>query len=103
MLVSFDLLHLILLDDQMTVGAYPFQRIFLDSIVLLFLRVDEDLLFALLVFKPNLVESVSALRRIALDRTLGFLVRQRVWRHRIAIVYSPGDDRLIRIAFQKIH
>src|SRR4029453_11673313 len=67
------------------------------------LGVEVDLLGASLVLEAELVEVVrcAADGRPALDAGLRAVRRERVGRHLLGVVHAPGDDGLIRIAFEE--
>src|SRR5262249_20601781 len=67
------------------------------------LRVDVELLAALFVLEPDLVEVVRrpAGRRPRLDAGLRLVGGQVVRRHVLAVVDATDDDRLIGIAFEE--
>src|SRR5690606_23866891 len=61
------------------------------------LGVDEDLLAAVLILDPQLVEAVAA-ERAGLDGRLARLARQRVGRGRVGVVDRSGDQRAVGVA-----
>ncbi len=65
---------------------------------------DVDLLRAFLVLEPELVGvgSAAALAGARENARLRHVRRQRVGRHLLGVVDPAGDDRLVRIAFEKI-
>src|ERR1035437_1509043 len=70
---------------------------------MILLTVNEELLFALLVLKTNLIKPHSSLARIALDGGFGFFVRQRVRRYIGTVQHTPRNDGPIRIALNKFN
>jgi len=60
-LVSADLLELVAPDDEVALVADPLERVVLHALVVVLLRVDEDLLRALLVLETDLVEAAAPL------------------------------------------
>ena len=68
------------------------------------LGVEVDLLGVLLVFEPQFVECLGGafLAGAGLDAALGLVGRQRVGGLVVGVVHAAGDDRPVRIAFEKV-
>ena len=82
-----------------------FQRVVvLDHAVEVLFRVEVDLLLALQVFEPQLVEVLgrTLFAAAALDAALRLIGGQRIGRHVVGVVDAAGDDRLVGVAFQKV-
>ncbi|HEX9911266.1 MAG TPA: hypothetical protein VGA86_10290, partial [Desulfatiglandales bacterium] len=103
MLIEFDLLLQIPLDNEMTVISDELPAIALHTDIEIFLRMDEELLFALVVFKADFIEALSSGGAVRLDRALCLFVGKGVRRHQIRIVNPACDERLIRVAFEKVY
>src|ERR1700677_3947687 len=69
----------------------------------IFLRLNEQLLGAGLVFQTDLIEARSAFGGIALERTSGLVVGQRVGNGLRRVVDASGDERPIRVALKKAY
>ena len=116
--VTLDLLILVTLDDEVIVtdlfigfvAANEYAAIVLDPHVHVLFGIDEDLFFTFRVVKPPLVESFSAFGAVGLDAA-DFIIFRMFWvwafakirRHLVSVVDSANDNRLIRVAFEKIH
>src|SRR5690554_5277392 len=75
--------------------------IVLDVLIPVALGVDEDLFFTGPVFDAQFVEAVTAGAAQALEQAAGLVCRQLTG-HRIGtVVQTPGDQWLVRVAFQK--
>src|SRR5690554_975224 len=73
----------------------------LDVLIPVALGVDKNLLLAGLVLDAQFVEAVTAGAAQALEQAAGLVCRQLVG-HRVGtVVQAAGDQRLIRVAFQK--
>ena len=103
MAIPFYFLYFIPLDYKMPILADPFPPVILDPEIHVFLRMDEELLFALVVFKADFIEALSSGGAVRLDRALCLFVGKGVRRHQIRIVNPACDERLIRVAFEKVY
>src|SRR5690554_6561926 len=73
----------------------------LDVLIPVALGVDKNLLLARLVLDAQFVEAVAAGAAQALEQAAGLVCRQLVG-HRVGtVVQAAGDQRLVRVAFQK--
>src|SRR5688572_1358210 len=102
--IVLDVGDLVVVDRLRAIVADPVRLVVLDLDVLVLLGVDEQLLRALQVLEPDLVEVVgaAALGAPGLDAGLRHVRRQRVGRHLLGVVDASGDDRLVGIAFQEV-
>src|SRR4030042_5937906 len=103
MAIPFYLLYFTPLDYKMPILADPFPPVILDPEIHVFLRMDEELLFALVIFKADFIEALSSGGAVRLDRALCLFVGKGVRRHQIRIVNPACDERLIRVAFEKVY
>ena len=103
MFFTLDLLELLFLDDHVPFVADPLKGILFNPDVLIAFGVQKNLFLALFVLEPEFVEPATALARQALEGGHGFVIGQGVGWHVDAVVNPAGNNRLIRIAFQKIH
>src|SRR2546426_9184645 len=87
----------------MSIAPDPFAAVILDSHILVFFAMNENLFFILLIFKANLIKAAAPRRRIRLDRHLGLFIRQLIRWHGVGVIDASDDDWLIRIAFQEIN
>src|SRR4030042_1205047 len=87
----------------MPVIADPLPPVILDPEIHVFLGMDKYLLFALVVFKADFIEALSSGGAVRLDRALCLFVGKGVRRHQIRIVNPACDERLIRVAFEKVY
>src|SRR5215467_4252924 len=102
MLVAGHGVELIMFNNEMSVASYKLLKDVLDADVLVLLGLDEYLLGAFLVLKPQLIEAAAAFVRIALDRAFGFFGRQVVRGHRGCVVNSTGYDWAVGVALDEI-
>src|SRR5688572_10857392 len=87
----------------MTVVQYRFHAVVFDADVYVLFRVDKDLLTSFLVLGPEFVKAASALGRIGFKDRLCLFIWQYIGRHICRVVDAPRDDRLVRVALQKIN
>src|SRR5690554_2615621 len=73
----------------------------LDVLIPVALGVDENLLLARLVLDAQFVEAVAAGAAQALEQAAGLVCRQLVGNRVGTVVQEAGDQRLVRVAFQK--
>ncbi len=92
---------LIMADVLCPVMAHLSGLVVVDHVVLVFLRMDEDLFFLFLIFKPQFVIPLT-LMGAGFQGHARFVPRQFVGRRVDRVVGAPGDDRLVRIAFQEV-
>ena len=59
-LITFDVFSFITFDDQVTIIPYPLTAIILDSYILIFFTMNEDLLLSFLIFEMNLVKPIAS-------------------------------------------
>ncbi len=86
----------------MTVIADPFKQIVFRADILVVLGVDKELLLAFLILKADLIKATTVRGTHGLEGALCFFIRQCVWRHVVAVIHLAGDERSIRITFNKI-
>ena len=90
-------------DDLLAIAAAGFVHRTAGTQVVTFLRTYENLFFACLVLKSELVKALSIVRRrTCFDVRHCLEFRQIVVRHSLGVVDRTDDDRLVRIAFHKI-
>src|SRR5690606_34300770 len=73
----------------------------LDVLIPVALGVDEDLLLTGLVLDAQFVEAVAAGAALALEQAAGLVCRQLTGHRMGTVVQTPGDQWLVRVAFQK--
>src|SRR6185437_7327260 len=105
LLIVADRHRLVVLDVDGLVVIDRDDMIVLDFLVHVLLRVQEEILAALLVLETDLVEIIraAAFMAAALDPALGLVVRQRVRRHVVGVVDAADHQRPVRIAFEETH
>src|SRR5262249_57229660 len=101
--VVLHVLRVVVLDDQAAVMTDPLAAVVLDAEILVFFRMNKDLLLALLVLEADLIETDSAKGRIGLHITLGLLGGQRVGDPLLGIVNPASHYRLGRERPQETH
>src|SRR5260370_27669582 len=116
--VAFDLFKLVTLDDEMIVtdlfiglvAANEDTAIVLNPHVHVFFGMDEHLFFTFRFVEAPLVESFSTFCTVGFNAAY-FVVLWMFWvrsfakigRHLVSVVDSANDNRLVRVAFEKIH
>src|ERR1700733_8461654 len=88
-----------LLDDKMKIFANGFVLIVLHTDVEVFLGMHENLFISLFIFEAKLVEPIAPFAAVGFQHRLGHLTWQRIRGHFFAVVNSPCDNWLVRIAF----
>src|SRR5689334_5217893 len=83
--------------------SYCHVLVMLDQLLQILLGLYVDLLVALCVLEPELIEPAPAGRRLALPPALRLVPRQPIGNLLQIRVHAPRDDRPIRVAPQKIH
>src|ERR1700761_8714898 len=101
--VAADLIERVLLYGQMALAADGFEAIRFGPEIKLPLGVNEDLLFAFGVFKPQLVEAIAALGAGRLEARSRLIRGQIVGWNLFGVIYAPGDERPVRVAFEELH
>ena len=111
--VAVNGVELVPVDDLAAVIAHPFVFVVFDFGELVLLRVQPELLFALLVFKAQGIGVARAVlqavatgttdARVGLDPRLRFVAGQVPWRHLHRVVDTSGDDGVVRVAVQEIY
>src|SRR5690606_30250235 len=99
--VAFDAFGSVVPDAERLVVADRRAHVVLDDLVVVLLRVEEDLFFASRVFEAELVEPLAARRALRLDRALRLLVGEGVRRGRFPVVDAAGDERTIGVALEE--
>ena len=87
----------------MPVFADPFPAIVFNARIGIFLSVNKKLLAALLILKPDLVESAAAQGTVRLDAAARLVGGQFVGWHGVGVVHAADDDRPVRVPFEKGH
>src|ERR1051325_679814 len=100
--IAIDLLEMILGYLAMALAENRFVKVLLNPDVLVAFRVKEDLFFPLGIFETDLIEPAAVFQRERLDRALGFLVRQTVWRHLLGVVNAASNQRLVGVTLEEI-
>src|SRR5262249_52745206 len=103
MLVPLNKLKLLVGNDQVPIVPDKFQRIILNTGVLILLGMNKYLLEALSVLKPKFVESAAARGRMCFDRRFRFLIWKRVRRHCQRIVDRTGNNGAVGIALKEMY
>src|ERR1051326_662469 len=87
----------------MPVISDPFLSVMLDSDVLVFFGVHENLFVSFFILEPDFIEALAAFAAVGFDRGHRGVVRERVRRFGLAVIDRAGDDWAIGIAFEKFH
>ena len=103
--VMLDVVGFVVIDSLGAVVADCVRFVILNADVLVFFSMEVNLLCALFVFEPQFVGigAAAAFAGTREDAGLRHIGGQRVGRHLLGVVNTPGDDGVVRVTFEKIH